>query len=216
MKVNPEQWFDENKGGMPKQIVENFERLRMFLRGWSLYEKVHDDLATEMIAHACSKVDNPERIALLKETLSICAHYYIMILCTEVEATLRNNKKDYTTDFIDGGIELKNKIFDEALNQESFAGSKALLKETVAIFQNVLLQGRPELMDIESKWWQFYKYTFQLHGMRWQVDSYKIVVELRNGKRPNELVEFTHQAELDAVKSLVDVIDEAERERNLD
>lgn len=213
MKVNPEQWFEENKHVMPKDIVGKFEQLRMFLRGWTLYEKVHEKLANEMIAHVRSKFDNPERIVSLDETLSICANYYIMLLCTEVEATLRNSAKDYPTDFIDGNIELKNKIFDEALNQESWKGSKELLKETVAIFQNTFLAGRPELMDIESKWWQFYKYTFQLHGMTWQVDSYRIAVELRNGKKPSELTQWTHQKEFDAVKDLVDVIEEVERGR---
>ena len=213
MKLNPEQWFDKNKSAMPKDIIQKFELLRMHLRGWTLYEKVNEQLRTDMIAHVRSKFDNPERIVSLNENLGICANYYIMLLCTEVEATLRNSEKDYPIDFIDGSIELKNKIFDEALNQESWKGSKELLKETVAIFQNVFLKDRPELMDIESKWWQFYKYTFQMHGMRWQVDSYRIAVELRNGKKPSELTQFTHQAEFDAVKDLVDVIEEVERGR---
>lgn len=215
MKVNPEQWFDENKHVMPKDIVEKFELLRMFLRGWTLYEKICEPLAKEMIAHACSKVDDPEKIYLLNETLTLCANYYIMVLCSEVEALLKNDDEDYPAELIDENIEKRNKVFDAAMSQKSFAGTKVLSEETVEIFQKRFLSSKPELLEIESKWWQFYKYTFWLHGMRWQIDAYQIVLELRKGKKPDELIAFTHENEFDAVKGLVDVIEDVERERDM-
>ena len=213
MTKTPEQWFNENKGVMPKEVIANFERLRMYLRGWLLYEEISKPLATEMIAHATSKVDDPDKIPLLNETLTICANYYIMTLCSEVEALVNNSNENIPTDLFDESVNTRNKLFDEALKQKSWEGSKVLLEETIDIFQRTFFTYKKELIDIESKWWQYYKYSFQFHSMHWQIDAYQIVLELRKGKKPNELIQFTHQDEFDAVKDLIEVIEEVEREK---
>ena len=213
MYINPEHWYDEHKATMPQDIVEKFEQLRMYLRGWVLFEQISEPLAKEMIAHALSKVDDPDKVPLLNETLTECANYYIMALCGEVEALINHSKINLSTDFVEDEIMRRNKLFDEGLNQESFAGSKVLLQETLDIFQRTFFAKRKELMDIESKWWQFYKYSFQFHGMQWQVDAYQIVLELRKGKKPNELVHLTHQADFNAVKELVEAIEEVESDK---
>lgn len=213
MYLNPEHWFDEHKATMPTEVVVNFERLRMYLRGWLLYEKISEQLAKEMIAHATSKVDDPDKVPLLYETLTDCANYYIMALCAEAEALVSHSKENLSTDFVEDEIIRRNKLFDEALNQESYAGSKVLLQETIDIFQRTFFAKKKELMDIESKWWQFYKYSFQFHGMQWQIDAYQIVLELRKGKKPSELIHLTHQNDFNAVKELVEVIEEVEGEK---
>jgi hypothetical protein len=212
MYLNPEQWFDEHKATMPREIVANFERLRMHLRGWALYEEISGPLAKEMIAHALSKVDDPSTIELLYETLTDCANYYIMTLCAEVEALVHNSKENVPTDVVEDEIMRRNKLFDEGLNQESWEGSKVMLRETIDIFQRSFFAKKKELMDIESKWWPFYKYSFQFHGMKWHVDAYEIVLELRKRKKPNELIRLTHQDEFNAVKELVEAIEEAAKE----
>ena len=214
MYINPEQWFDENNTTMPPDIIANFERLRMYLRGWLLYEKISGQLAKELVVHSTSKVDNPAEIPFLYKTLTDCANYYIMTLCAEAEALVNHNKENLSIDFVEDEIMKRNKLFDEALNQESYSGSKVLLQETIDIFQRTFLAEKKELMDIESKLWQFYKYSFQFHSMQWQIDSYKIVLELRKKKNPNELIHLTHKNDFNAVKELVEVIEEVEREKD--
>ncbi len=213
ISVNPEQWYDDNKAVMSDDAVANFERLRMYLRGWQLFQDIHEQLAKDMITHACSKVDDPDKVPLLNETLTTCADYYILMLCGEVEALLKYSEENLQTDFIDDEIIKRNKLFDTALNQESWEGSKVLLQETLDIFQKAFLSNKKQLLNIESKWWQFYKYSFQFHGMKWNVDAYEIVLELRKGKRPDELVHLTHQNDFDAVKDLIETIEEVENEK---
>lgn len=213
MTKTPEQWFDDHKSTMTKEVVDNFERLRMYLRGWLLYKEICEPLAKEMIAHAISKVDNSVKIPLLNETLEICANFYIMALCSEAEALIYNSNENSSTDFFDEDIKARNLIFDIALKQKNWEGSKVLLEETIDIFQRTFFAYKKELIDIESKWWQYYKYSFQFHGMCWHVDAYKIVLELRKGKKPNELIHLTHQDEFDAVKELIEVIEEVQQNK---
>jgi hypothetical protein len=212
MSVNPEQWFDDNKAAMPEGVVANFERLRIYLRGWQLFQEIHEQLANDMITHACSKVDDPDQVPLLTETLRTCADYYILMLCGEVEALLKHSEDNLQTDLIDDEIIKRNKLFDTALNQEGAEGSKGLLQETLDIFQKAFLSNKKQLLNIESKWWRFYKYSFQFHSMTWHVDAYKIVLELRKGKRPDELFHLTHQKDFEAVKDLVETIEQVANE----
>lgn len=213
MYINPEHWFDKHKATMPAKVVANFERLRMHLRGWLLFEKISEPLAKQMIAHATLKVDDPDKIPLLNETLTACANFYIMTLCAEAEALILHSKENIPTDFVEDEIMRRNKLFDEALNQKSWEGSKILLQETIDIFQQAFFSEKKELLDIEGKWWQFYKYSFQYHGMKWHWDAYQIVLELRKGKKTNKLIYLTHQDEFNAVKELIELIEKVEKEK---
>lgn len=214
MKIDPEKWFDDNKAAMTADVIADFDRLRMYLRGWQLFQDIHEQLANDMITHACSKIDDPDKVPFLNETLTICANYYILMLCGEVEALLKYNADNFETGFIDDEIIKRNKIFDAALSQEDWQGSKELLQETLDIFQNAFLTHKKEVLNIESKWWKFYKYSFQFHGMTWHVDAYKILLELRNGKLPGELLHLTHQEDFDAVKDLIETIEEVASEKH--
>ncbi len=158
------------------------------------------------------ETDDPSTIELLYETLTDCANYYIMTLCVEAEALVYNSKENVPTDVVEDEIMRRNKMFDEGLDQESWDGSKVMLRETIDIFQGYFFANKKELMDIESKWWPFYKYSFQFNGMKWHIDAYEIVLELRKGKKPKELIHLTHQDEFNAVKELVEAIEEVEKE----
>ncbi|MGC4021452.1 MAG: hypothetical protein QM734_05685 [Cyclobacteriaceae bacterium] len=182
MKLNHEQWFDDNKAMMPKEAIDGFEQLRMYLRGWPLFEDINVQLGNELVDHAWTKFDDLDKVPLLRGTLISCANYYILMLCGEVEGLIMHSEANTEVDLIEDLVIKRNKLFDKEFNRKSWKGSKDLLQETIDIFQKSFFTSRRQLLDIEGKWWQFYKHTFQLHGMKWYLDAYHIILELRKEK----------------------------------